>query len=224
MTPSAPPPLPGAGTTKNVTPPPPDYSTADCLNDVMSFLNKYVTGEGGSLGVDARSLVSQLLNYMQTNLANAVEVTFSIANAYHETRNFQKFTEGVSSTSAGYDGGSDYRGRGYIHLTGQKNYDAYFKTHLQRTDAWVRLWGARMFVPAYQPDEAADPQTALRIMTWYFSNKGTYGYLNKNDYLGARRTINPGESLNKHIWKGGPTIRQRITGLTSGLEPILKGC
>ena len=51
ITPSAPPPLPGAGTTANVLSPSPDYSTTDCLNNVMSFLGKYVSGEGGSLGV-----------------------------------------------------------------------------------------------------------------------------------------------------------------------------
>lgn len=151
----------------------------------------------------------------------------SIANSYHETQLFTKFVESVSYLSKGYKGGDPYRGRGYIHLTGKPTY-AVIQRHLNSN--WERFGLTAIPLLVTNPDSAADISFALQIMTAYFDKNGTFEKLNAGSYLEARRTINPGESLDKRIGptpKGKdtrPTIRQRITGLTSGLEGILKGC
>lgn len=202
-----------------------DYNSADCSKKVLDFLGSYAASELGSLAANAADYVNPLLAYMQGFSAGVREVTFAVANAYHETQLFNKFVEPTSKLSRDYDGGDPYRGRGYIHLTGKGTYQA-IEDHLWKNK---KRWGFLPFL-VQAPDIAAEISTALKLQTAYFDMKGTFSALNSGSYLDARKTINPGESLNKRIGpkpKGTdtrPTIQQRITGLTTGLEGILKGC
>src|SRR6476620_5379936 len=117
-------------------------------------------------------------------------VAYALATIMHETAfTFAPITEyGGKSYFNKYDGRSDlgnnhagdgykYRGRGYVQLTGRKNYTKY---GIEDT-----------------PEEALNPETAFKIMTdgmfkGAYTGKKLTDYINNNnvDFVNARRVIN----------------------------------
>lgn len=214
----------GLGTNQNRSP---NYGSADCSRKVLEFLGNYAKTELGTLASNAADYINPLLAYMQQFSAKVEEVTFAIANAYHETKLFREFVESERQAKLfNYKGGVAFRGRGYVHLTGLPTYQD-IENHLMKNR---RRWNLLNFSLVQNPELAGEISIALVIQTAYFELKGTFTALNSGSYLDARRTINPGESLTNRIGPrprgkdNRPTIQQRITGLTTGLEVILKGC
>lgn len=54
----------------------PLYNTDSCASDILDFLKGYAKGEKGSLGADANTYVTSLLNYMQKFNSSVAETTF----------------------------------------------------------------------------------------------------------------------------------------------------
>jgi hypothetical protein len=87
---------------------------------------------------------------------------------------------GTPNDWAGYDGGADYAGRGYIQLTHKYNYQA-------AGDALgIDLVG--------NPDLALDPDIAARIFAWYWSTHGIAGMADQGDWAAVRKAVQGGDA------------------------------
>ena len=76
---------------------------------------------------------------------------------------------------AGYDGGADYAGRGFIQLTHKYNYETY---------------GGRIGVDLVgNPDLALDPQVAAAVLAEYFVIRGTAYAAMRHDWPQVRRSV-----------------------------------
>lgn len=95
-------------------------------------------------------------------------------HAYLDKYDTGRLAAALGNTPADDDDGQKYGGRGYVQITGRKNYEA--------------------FGIADSPDDALDPEIAARILLegmerGVFTGKKLSDYL-PGDYVGARRIIN----------------------------------
>ncbi|PIP00692.1 glycoside hydrolase family 19 protein [Pleomorphomonas carboxyditropha] len=135
-------------------------------------------------------------------------LAYALATAFHETatsmqpiteyggrRYFDKYDSGKLAKALGntqnLDGdGFVYRGRGYVQLTGQRNYS---------------LAGSQLGIDLVKhPDLALDPEHAADIMfvgmsEGWFTGQKLSDYLDRTppDYVSARRIINGTDCANK---------------------------
>ncbi len=91
-----------------------------------------------------------IVNYEALGSGNEMQFAYLLATAWWETARFTKFTEPISHLCPGYPGGCDFRGRGFVHLTGDPNYLSMGR----------RLGLGSMLVS--NPDMAADPTIAAQ--------------------------------------------------------------
>ncbi|SFK69661.1 peptidoglycan-binding protein [Lysobacter sp. cf310] len=133
------------------------------------------------------------------------QIAYVLATAEHESLNFTKPEEDYGRQQAarlGYQGGEEYFGRGYAHLTHRDNY--------QRLGEALGRGSELADTPAL----AADPQTASRVLVigmrdGLFTERRLDQYVNANttDYDGARAIVN-GSDRAAHIaglargWEG----------------------
>ncbi len=102
----------------------------------------------------------------------AALATIAIETAYH----FQPIHEyGTPADWAGYDGGADFAGRGYIQLTHKYNYQA--------------AGDALGLDLVNHPDLALDPENAARIFAWYWSTHGIAALADAGDWLAVRQAV-----------------------------------
>ncbi|MGO1070108.1 peptidoglycan-binding protein [Lysobacter sp. CA199] len=119
------------------------------------------------------------------------QIAYILATAEHESQNFTKPEEDFGRREAarlGYEGGEDYFGRGYAHLTHRDNY--------QRLGEALGRGGDLVADPAL----AADPEVASRILVrgmrdGLFTGRGLDDYIGTDpevaaDYQGARAIVN----------------------------------
>lgn len=165
----------------------------------------------GKVSQDTVSAIEFLLGEFKRSWTNTLRIAYAFATIKHETAGtFLPITERGGKTYFNkYNGRKDlgnnqpgdgyrFRGRGFVQITGRKNYTKY---------------GI-----ADNPDLALEPATAFRIMTdgmrtGGFTGKKLSDYItaNKADYKNARRIIN------------GLDKADLIAGYAKQFETILKG-
>lgn len=112
------------------------------------------------------------------------EVAYMLATIKHEVADrYQPITEFSNTTCRRYDGGCSYKGRGYVQLTHQYNY--------QKLSSVV---GVDLVA---NPLKALDADISYRVTSYgmhhgIFTGRGLNKYINENltDYVNARRIVN----------------------------------
>ncbi len=129
---------------------------------------------------------------LQEGITDERQIAYVLATAQHESQNFTKPEEDYGrqqATRLGYEGGEDFFGRGYAHLTHRDNY--------QRLGVALGLGDDLVNNPAL----AADPEIASRVLVvgmrdGLFTSRGLGDYIPEGatadtaDYENARRIIN----------------------------------
>ncbi|MBB3825992.1 XVIPCD domain-containing protein [Xanthomonas arboricola] len=140
-------------------------------------------------GVDRESSVRLIVKTaLENGVTDPKQISYILATAQHETRNFQAPEEDFGRSQArklGYSGGEEFYGRGYVHLTHDYNY-AKFDKLLGLNGEMVR-----------NPDVAKDPEIAAKVLVvgmrdGLFTGKPLDRYIDadSHDVYNARRVVN----------------------------------
>ncbi|WP_123137255.1 MULTISPECIES: peptidoglycan-binding protein [unclassified Xanthomonas] len=140
-------------------------------------------------GVDRESSVRLIVKTaLENGVTDPKQISYMLATAQHETRNFQAPEEDFGRSQArklGYSGGEEFYGRGYVHLTHDYNY-AKFDKLLGLNGEMVR-----------NPDMAKDPEVAAKVLVvgmrdGLFTGKPLDRYIDadNHDVYNARRVVN----------------------------------
>lgn len=110
-------------------------------------------------------------------------LAYALATIEHETAGtFEPLGEYGGAKSArrlGYEGGTNYYGRGFIQLTHLRNYKA-MGERIGMGDALVR-----------NPELASDPKVAAKVLAAFFVDNGPAKLAQQGDFIDARMPINP---------------------------------
>ncbi|MEA5124567.1 XVIPCD domain-containing protein [Xanthomonas floridensis] len=140
-------------------------------------------------GVDRESSVRLIVKTaLENGVTDPKQISYMLATAQHETRNFQAPEEDFGRSQArklGYSGGEEFYGRGYVHLTHDYNY-AKFDKLLGLNGEMVR-----------NPDMAKEPEIAAKVLVvgmrdGLFTGKPLDRYIDNDshDVYNARRVVN----------------------------------
>ncbi|WP_372156585.1 XVIPCD domain-containing protein [Xanthomonas campestris pv. fici] len=140
-------------------------------------------------GVDRESSVRLIVKTaLENGVTDPKQISYMLATAQHETRNFQAPEEDFGRSQArklGYSGGEEFYGRGYVHLTHDYNY-ANFDKLLGLNGEMVR-----------NPDMAKQPEIAAKVLVvgmrdGLFTGKPLDRYIDNDshDVYNARRVVN----------------------------------
>ena len=140
-------------------------------------------------GVDRESSVRLIVKTaLENGVTDPKQISYMLATAQHETRNFQAPEEDFGRSQArklGYSGGEEFYGRGYVHLTHDYNY-AKFDKLLGLNSEMVR-----------NPDMAKQPEIAANVLVvgmrdGLFTGKPLDRYIDNDshDVYNARRVVN----------------------------------
>ena len=152
---------------------------------------------------------------LEEGITDERQIAYVLATAEHESQNFTKPEEDYGrqqATRLGYEGGEDFFGRGYAHLTHRDNYQR-LGDALGRGDDLVN-----------NPALAADPEIASRVLVvgmrdGLFTTRGLGDYINENgvDYAEARRIIN-GTDRQHDIADLARNWEGRVADLVTGVQ------
>lgn len=110
-------------------------------------------------------------------------LSYALATIEHETAGtFEPIDEIKGEKSArrlGYEGGTNYYGRGFIQLTHLRNYKA-FGMRIGMGDELAR-----------NPERASDPEVAAKILAAFFVDNGPARLARQGNFIAARRPVNP---------------------------------
>ncbi len=119
----------------------------------------------------------------QEGVLTANVLSYALATIEHETAGtFEPIDEIKGEKSArrlGYEGGTNYYGRGFIQLTHLRNYKA-FGMRIGMGDELAR-----------NPELASDPEVAAKILAAFFVDNGPAKLARQGDFIAARRPVNP---------------------------------
>lgn len=132
-----------------------------------------------ALNIHGQNIVNQCLKQGYTDNA---QLAYILATAEHETAgwNYLEEIDGIrQAVRLNYNGGWNYYGRGYVHLTHLYNYSKYAKL-LNILDL------------ATNPERAKEPEVASQIICHWFKEKKLNTLINssKIDYWSARDLVN----------------------------------
>ena len=110
-------------------------------------------------------------------------LAYALATIEHETdETFQPIGEIQGHFNArryGYEGGSNYFGRGFIQITHLRNYRN-FGERIGMGDQLVK-----------NPELASTPEIAARILAAFFKDNNVANLASKGNFVAARTPINP---------------------------------
>ncbi|MDM7573976.1 carboxypeptidase [Xanthomonas fragariae] len=140
-------------------------------------------------GIDRESSVRLIVKTaLENGVTDPKQISYMLATAQHETRNFQAPDEDFGRSQARklkYRGGEEFYGRGYVHLTHDDNYEQF--------DRVLGLNGEMI----RNPDLAKDPEIAAKVMVvgmrdGLFTGKRLDRYMasDSHDVYNARRVVN----------------------------------
>ncbi len=119
----------------------------------------------------------------QEGILNTNVLAYALATIEHETAGtFEPIEEIQGRKSArrlGYEGGTDYFGRGFIQITHLRNYKT-FGERIGMGDALVK-----------NPSLALKADVSARILAAYFVDNGVALAASNGNFVAARRAINP---------------------------------
>lgn len=117
------------------------------------------------------------------HILNSNVLAYALATIEHETaETFQPIDEFKGRKSArrlGYEGGTNYYGRGFIQLTHLRNY--------QKVGARIGM-GDQL---VKNPELASKPEIAARVLAAFFKDNGIARLATNGSFVAARRPINP---------------------------------
>lgn len=128
-------------------------------------------------------------------------LSYALATIEHETDGtFEPLHEIQGRFSArrlGYEGGSNYHGRGFIQLTHLRNY---------------RMVGERIGMGdalAKNPELASDPLVSAKILAAFFKDNNVANLASRGQFIAARTPVNPdynGYKVASLAWKYGESV------------------
>ena len=198
------------------------------LGECEQSLIKQATAIGGNTVTNpASQAVPLILKEAEVVGLSQEQVAYVLASAQHESvmgvhleeipegdpvAYFnQKYSHRTDLGNQGGDDGYNYRGRGYVQITGRLNYQRY-------TDLSEELFGEYIDFIA-NPDRVAEPEIAAKILVHgmkngTFTRVGLDNYINENqtDFYNARRIVN------------GTDRAQLIAGYAQQFDTVLNNC
>ncbi|WDK02766.1 peptidoglycan-binding protein [Xanthomonas campestris] len=140
-------------------------------------------------GIDRESSVRLIVKTaLENGVTDPKQISYMLATAQHETRNFQAPDEDFGRSQARklkYRGGEEFYGRGYVHLTHDDNYEQF--------DRLLGLNGEMV----RNPNLAKDPEIAAKVLVvgmrdGLFTGKPLDRYIDSDshDVYNARRVVN----------------------------------
>lgn len=126
----------------------------------------------------------------QEGILDSNVLAYALATIEHETDStFEPIEEiqgRMSARRLGYEGGTNYFGRGFIQLTHLRNY---------------RMIGERIGMGdtlAAHPEMASQPETAAKILAAFFKDNNVANLATRGDFIAARQPVNPDRN-GRHI-------------------------
>lgn len=170
---------------------------------------------------EAVPMIAQALK--DEGILNSKTLGYAVATASHESgmvpkeeilakRGLNARNDYIANLQANYEGGADYKGRGYIQLTHKGNYEKY---------------GQRIGEDLVNnPDLLLDPKVSAKVMAAYMKDTGVADAVNAGDYDAARVRVQGRGALNPQFIENTRaigTMAQNISGATGeDVENIVK--
>lgn len=116
-------------------------------------------------------------------ILNANVLAYALATIQHETADtfepIDEYTGRKNARRLGYEGGTDYYGRGFIQLTHLRNYQKMGR-RIGMGDELVK-----------HPELASQPTVAAKVLAAYFKDFGIAKTVTEGNFVDARTLINP---------------------------------
>lgn len=150
-------------------------------NDTIASLISVVPGGAKNAARKNLPLIASALS--GESILNINVLAYALATIQHETAGtfepIAEFTGQKDARRLGYEGGTNYYGRGFIQLTHLRNY----KKVGERIGMGDQL--------VENPDLAMRPDTAAKILAAFFKDNGIATLATRGDFVDARTAINP---------------------------------
>jgi predicted chitinase len=129
-------------------------------------------------------------------ILNANVLAYALATIEHETAStfepIEEFRGRKSARRLGYEGGTNYFGRGFIQLTHLRTYKS-FGERIGMGDSLVK-----------HPELASNPSVAAKVLAAFFKDNGVARLATNGKFVAARTPINPdyqGSWIASLAWK-----------------------
>lgn len=161
-----------------------DFSSSLNENLDENTINNLLSDVPVSARDAARRNLPHIVNALkEEKILNENVLAYAMATIQHETANtfepIEEFKGRKSSRRLGYEGGTNYFGRGFIQLTHLRNYKM-IGERIGMGDELVK-----------DPDLALQPDVAARILAAYFKDFGIAELATNGNFVDARQLINP---------------------------------